>query len=103
MGLKKVKLQMMNTCLTLQSCNRTCANSVFQESPRKKTVSEKNNQFQKKTLARLEILSGVLVVNKNQWLIMQKAFAAWTNMKIVKVISKLYFHSFLKCFYPVIY
>ena len=32
MGLKKVKLEMMNTCLTLQSCNRTCTNPVFQKS-----------------------------------------------------------------------
>ena len=44
-----------------------------------------------------EILSGILVVNPNQWLLMQKAFDAWINMKFVKVISKL-FHSFLKCF-----
>ena len=30
------------------------------------TVQEKNHQIQKKALARLEILSGVLVINTNQ-------------------------------------
>ena len=34
MGLKKIKFQMMNTCLTLQSCNRTSMNPVFQKSPK---------------------------------------------------------------------
>ena len=34
MGMKKIKFQMMNTCLTLQSCNRTSMNPVFQKSPK---------------------------------------------------------------------
>ena len=34
--LKKMKLQMMSTCPTLQSCNRTCKDPVFQKSRRKK-------------------------------------------------------------------
>ena len=33
MGLKKVKLQMINTCLTLHKYNHTCLNLVFQKSP----------------------------------------------------------------------
>ena len=98
-GLKKVKFQMMNTCLTLQNCNRTCKNPVFQKSLWKKTDQEKNHQIQRKTLVGLEILSGALVVNTDQWLLMQKALAAWINMKFVKVISKAYFHSFFKYFY----
>ena len=103
MGLKEVKLQMMNTSLTLQSSNRTCTNPVFKKSPREKTTQEKNHQIQKKTLVRLEILSGVLVVNTNQWLLIQKTFATCINIKFVKVISKVYFHSFFKYFCPVIY
>ena len=43
--LKKMKLQMMSTCLTLQSCNRICKNPVLQKSRRKKTAQEKNNQI----------------------------------------------------------
>ena len=54
-------------------------------------------------LVGLEILFRVLVVNTNQWLLMQKAFAATMNMKFVKVILKVYFHSFLKYFYAVIF
>ena len=30
------------------------------------------------------------LVNRNQWLLMQKAFAAWINMKFVNVISKVF-------------
>ena len=95
MGLKKVKFQMMNTFLTLQSCNRTSRNPVFQNSPKENCPGKESSDS--KTLVGLEILSGVLVVNPNQWLLMQKAFAAWINMKFVEVISKL-FHSFLKFF-----
>ena len=75
MGLKKVKLLILfNTCLTLQSCSRTCPNPVFHKSPRKKASQEKNHQIQKKPAVELEILSRVLVVNANQWLLMQKVF-----------------------------
>ena len=74
MELKKGKLQMMNASLTLQSCYRTCTNPVFQMNPWKKTAQVKSNHIQKKTIVRLEILSGVRVVNTNQWLLMQKAF-----------------------------
>ena len=105
MGLKKVKLQIMNTFLTLQSFTRTCTNPQFQKSPRKKTAQEKNTQIQKKALVR-NTLYGFIVVNTNQWLLIQKVFATWINVKFVKVISnisKVYFHSFLKFFYPVIY
>ena len=45
----------------------------------------------------------VRLVNTNQWVLIQKALAAWINMKFVKIISKVYFYSFLKFFYPVIY
>ena len=89
--------------MILQSCNHTCMNLVFQKSQWKKTAPEKNHQIWKKTLVGLDILPCVLVVNTNQWLLMQKAFAAWINMKFRKVISKVHFHSFLKYFYPVIY
>ena len=65
MGLKKLKLQMTNNFLAWQSCNCTCTNPVFQKSLRKKTAQEKNDQIQK-TVVRLEILSGVFVVNTNQ-------------------------------------
>ena len=61
------------------------------------------HQIQKKTLVELEILSGVIVVNTNQWLLMQEALAAWINMKFLKVISKVCFHSLLKQFYSVIH
>ena len=54
-------------------------------------------------LVGLEILSGVIVVNTNQWLLTQKAFAARINMKLEKVISWVYLHSFFKYFYPVTY
>ena len=30
------------------------------------------------------------LVNRNQWLLMQKACAAWINMKFVNVISKVF-------------
>ena len=33
-GIEEIKLQMMNTCLTLQSCNHTCTNHVFQKCPK---------------------------------------------------------------------
>ena len=46
MGLKKDKLQMMNTCLTLQSCNRTCMNPVFQKSPWKEIIQEKLSDWE---------------------------------------------------------
>ena len=48
------------------------------------------------------ILSGVLVVNANQRLLMQKVFAAWIKKKFLKVISKVYFHLFGKYFYRLI-
>ena len=35
-------------------------------------------------------------------ILMQNVFATCINMKLVKVISKVYFRSFLKYFYPVI-
>ena len=95
MRLKKMKFQMMYTCLTLQSCNRTSMNPVLQKSP-KENCPEKNHQIHKTPIG-LELLSGVLVVNLNEWLLMQKAFAAWINMKFVEVISKL-LHLFLKFF-----
>ena len=98
MGVKEVKLQMMNTSLTLQSSDRTCTNAVLKKSPWKKIAQEKNHQIQKKTLVRLEILSGVFVVNTNQWL-----FATCISIKFLKVISKVFFHSFLKYFCSVIY
>ena len=60
-----------------------------------KTAQEKNHQIQKKTLVGLEILSGVLVINANQWLFMQKAFAAWINIKFVEVILSFIFEIFL--------
>ena len=87
----------------MQSCNRTCTNPVFQKSLKKETAQEKNHEIPKKTLVGLKILSGVPVVNKNQWLLIEKIFAAWINIKFVKVISKVYIHSFLKHFYSVIY
>ena len=37
----------------------------------------------------MEILSGVIVVNANQRLLMQKAFTAWIKKKTSKVISKV--------------
>ena len=75
MGLKNVKFQMMNTCLALQSHNRTSINPEFEKKKgvkgvRKKTAPEKNYEIQKKTLAGLETFSGVLVINRNQWLLM---------------------------------
>ena len=69
--------------------------------PLKRTVQEKNHQIQKKALVKLEKSRGT--VNTNQWLLMQEALAAWINVKFVKVISKVYFHLFLKYFYPVTY
>ena len=50
--------------------------------------------------SRIEILSGVLMVSTNQWLhrTMQKAFANWIKMKLLKVILKVYFYSFWKYF-----
>ena len=68
---------------------------VSKESP-KKTNQEKNNQIRKKTAAKLEILSGALMV-------VQKAFAARKKKKFLRVISKVYFHLFWRYFYPVIY
>ena len=57
--------------------------SEFQQSPLKKIAQEKNHRIQKKTLVAMEILSGVLVGNTNQWLLMQKAFTAWIKMQFV--------------------
>ena len=58
---------------------------LFKSVRKKKQIAQdKNHQIQMKTLIGLEILSGVLVVNTNQWLLMQKAFATWINMKFVK-------------------
>ena len=96
------KLQMMNTCLTLQSCNRISAICVRKESVKESCPGKRIIRFSKKTAAELEILSEVLVVNANQWLIMQEAFAAWIKMKFLKIILKVYFPSFLKHFYSVI-
>ena len=70
-------------------------NTVLQKSP-KENCPEKNHQIHKTPIG-LELLSGVLVVNLNEWLLMQKAFDAWINMKFVEVISKL-LHLFLKFF-----
>ena len=101
MGLKKVKLQMMNTCLTLQSCNCTGTNPIFQKSVKENCPGKESTNSEED--ARLEILSGVLVLKTNQWLLVREAFATWINMKFVKVISKGYFHSFSNYFYPRMY
>ena len=98
MELKKVKLPMINTCQTLQSCNCTCINTVFQE-----FVKENNCQIQKKTLVGLEIHSGVLVVNTNQCLHMQKAFCCIDKYEIHESYLKSIPLFVLKYFYPVIY
>ena len=76
-------------------------NPVFQKSMIKNYPGKESTNSD--VDAELEILSGVLVLNTNQWLLVQEAFAAWINMKFVKDISKVYFHSFLKYFYPIIY
>ena len=75
---------------------------MFQKSLQKKTAQEKNHQIQKKTLVGFEKLWCSYGKYK-KWLLIQKTFTAWRNMKFMKVISKVYFHSFLKYFYPVIY
>ena len=48
---------------------------MFQKSPWKKAAQEINDQIRKKTAVELEIFSDVIVVNANQKLLMQKAFA----------------------------
>ena len=64
----------------------------------KKVSQKKNHQIQKKAAVELEILSVVIVVNANQRLLMQKAYAAWIKKKFLKIISKLYLLSFWKYF-----
>ena len=64
-------------------------NPVFQKSPWKKSAQKKNHQIRNKASVELEILSGVIVVNANQRLLMQKAFTAWIKKKTSKVISKV--------------
>ena len=66
-----------NTYLTLQSCNRTCTSPVFQKFPPENCPGKESSG----NTVRLEIFSCVLVVNTNQWPLMEKAFAAWINMK----------------------
>ena len=60
---------------------------VLEEFMKKKTAREKNDQIQKKTLVGLEIF---LVVNTNQWLLMQKAFVAWISIKVMKCFSTIF-------------
>ena len=60
---------------------------VLEEFMKKKTAREKNDQIQKKTLVGLEIF---LVVNTNQWLLMQKAFVAWVSVKVMKFFSTIF-------------
>ena len=43
MVLKEMKFQMMNTCLTLQSCNCTSTNPVFQKSPKENRRGKKSS------------------------------------------------------------
>ena len=69
----------------------------------KENFPGKESSDLRKTLVRLEILSSVCVVKTNQCILMQKTFAAWINLKFVKVISKVHFHSFLIDFYLIIY
>ena len=57
----------------------------------------------RKTIVRLELLSGVCVVKTNQCIVMQKTFPAWINVKFVKVISNVYFHLLSIYFYLIIY
>ena len=60
---------------------------VLEEFMKKKTAREKNDQIQKKTLVGLEIF---LVVNTNQWLLMQKVFVAWISIKVMKCFSTIF-------------
>ena len=75
---------------------------VFQKCPKEKCPGKELSVSEEDTSKIWNTLC-VCVVNTNQWLLIQKAFAAWKNMKFVKIISKVYFHLFLKFFYPVIY
>ena len=49
MGLKKVKVQVMNTCLTLQSCNRTCTNPVSKESVKENCSGKESSDSEEDT------------------------------------------------------
>ena len=97
--LKKVKLQMMNTCLVslYKAATVHVRTLSFKRVCKRKEI---NHQIQKKTQIELEVLPGALVVNTNQWLLMQKAFAAWINMKFVKVILTLIRLGFLRVVFP---
>ena len=79
----KLQLYMYEPCVSKESVKENC--------PGKESSKSED-------IVGLDILSGLLVVNTNQWLLMQKAFPAWINMKLVKVTSKVFFHSLLKYF-----
>ena len=49
MGLKKVNFLMMNTCLTLQSCNLTNTNPVFQKCPKENCPGEESSDSEEDT------------------------------------------------------
>ena len=68
MALKKVKLQMMNICLTLQRAVTVHLQTLcFKRVRERKLLRKRFIRFRRR-------LSGFLVVNTNQWLLMQKAF-----------------------------
>ena len=75
----KLQLQMYELCVSRDSM--------------KESFQGKKSSDLEEDSSRIEILSGVLMVSTNQWLhrTMQKAFANWIKMKLLKVILKVYF------------
>ena len=77
---------------------------VSKESMKENSPGKESSDSVKKTLVGLKILSGVLVVNTNQSLAMQKAWYCLDKYEIRWELFQMYtFICFMEYFYPVIY
>ena len=70
---------------------------VSEESMKENCPGKESLDLQEDTI-RLEGLSGVLVVDTNQWLLIQKAFAAQINVRLGKLFQRYTFIRFSNVF-----
>ena len=97
MELKKVKFQMMNTCLNLQSCNCTSMSPAFQKSPKENCPGKESSGSEEDTSR----IGNTLWCSCGQYKPMTthaESVCCSDKYEFVKVNSKVYVNSFLKFF-----
>ena len=78
----KLQPYMCKPCVSKDSVKENCPGKISSD------LEEDNSRIG-------NTLRCFLLVKTNQWLLMQKAFATWINMKFVKVILSFVFEIFL--------